>query len=204
MNVKLEEQEKQIFKVLKLPAYCGIMLRFCNSFNVKLLLNSLTSNDYIDGDYHLTQKGRELYSKLYNMTGSSMDRESLEKLYLEMRECFPKGNKPFTNKSWRSNINTVINKLNRFFINYGDATYEEILEATKNYVNFYKRKNDYTYMRVLEYFISKHENGEEKSELADEIAKIRNGDVSKYSDNADNSDFLEIDNEFNSAGTRMI
>ena len=56
-------------------------------------------------------------------------------------------------------------------------------------------------MRVLEYFISKYENGEEKSALADEIAKIKNGDTKQY----DNSDeFLEVDNEFNSAGVRVL
>ena len=201
MSVKLEEQEKALFKSLGLPIYCGVIIKLCNEFNVKLLLDKLLEHNYIDSSYFLTREGRDIYRTLYKMSGCSMDNETLEKLYVEMRECFPKGNKPSTNKSWRSNMNTVINKLKRFFSNYGEATYDEVIQATKNYTNYYKKRNDYTYMRVLEYFISKYENGEEKSALADEIAKIKNGDTKQY----DNSDeFLEVDNEFNSAGVRVL
>ena len=59
-------------------------------------------------------------------------------------------------------------------------------------------------MRVLPYFISKLENGEEKSNLADELFKLRDN-VSEYDEQlGDENDFLEIDDtDYNNRG-RMI
>lgn len=186
-----------------MPAYCCIVLKMCRDLSMKMLLDTLVSKNYIDKDYNPTKNGKDLIAELYGSAEKST--MALLGLYNKMRELFPKGNKPGTNTSWRGNPTNVINKLNKFFANYGDATEEEILQATENYVNSFKRKNSYAYMRVLPYFISKLEDGEEKSNLADEIMKLRDGDTEEdLAEDTIKNDYLEVDNLNNLEKIRLI
>lgn len=203
MNLeKVEEKEKKIMQARGMPMYAGVLLKICNALSVKMLLESLDTHGYIDTNFNLTPAGRELHKELCTITDKPT--ASLLSLYDKMRELFPKGNKPGTNTAWRGNPTNVITKLHKFFINYGDASEEEVLQATKNYIDSFKKKNSYSYMRVLPYFISKVEDGEEKSNLADEIMKLRDGNSTDEAVEIDNS-FLEIDDtDYNTAGAKMI
>lgn len=199
----LKQEEKELIQNKGMPAYAGVVLKMCQALSLKMLLTTLIEKNYIDIDYNLTEDGKNLFRELCNFNTEKNVFE-LQSLYNNMRELFPKGNKPSTNTSWRGNPTTCINKLKKFFQNYGDFTNEEILQATKNYVESFKKRNSYSYMRVLPYFISKLENGEEKSNLADELFKLRDN-VSEYDEQlGDENDFLEIDDtDYNNRG-RMI
>lgn len=94
--------------------------------------------------------------------------ERLENLAIKMMEIFPKGKKEGTNKYWKGNLRDVKQKLKAFFKKYGDKySDEQILEATQSYVD--SHNGNYTFMRVLQYFIFKDERrvgGDEASDLA--------------------------------------
>lgn len=81
----------------------------------------------------------------------------IEKLADKMRELFPKQKKEGTASTYfRGNNYEITHRLKKFFIFFGNKySDEQILEATKKYVDSFH--GDYTYMRVLKYFIWKSE-----------------------------------------------
>lgn len=71
----------------------------------------------------------------------------------EMQELYPKGRKPGTNNYWRGNISEITDRLTVFFKKFGDYTDEQIINATKKYIDSFN--GDYQLMKTLKYFISK-------------------------------------------------
>lgn len=90
----------------------------------------------------------------------------------KLTKIFPEGRKESTSKYWRGNKKKIAKKLEKFCKLYGKYTDDEILEAAQHYVDSFN--GNYTYMRLLEYFIIKDvrkmgEEGtyvEQESELA--------------------------------------
>ena len=80
-----------------------------------------------------------------------------------MRALYPRGNSS-SGYPWRGNLRDLTKRLKKFFKLYGNWTDEEIINATQRYVSHYN--GDYTYMRILKYFILKSDKGEEGSDLA--------------------------------------
>lgn len=89
--------------------------------------------------------------------------ERCENLAIQMRALYPKGNSS-SGYPWRGNLKDLTKRLQKFFKIYGNYPDEAILEATKKYVTHYN--GNYTYMRILKYFILKSDSGEENSDLA--------------------------------------
>ena len=89
-----------------------------------------------------------------------------------------------TSYYYRCNRADIVRKLKSFFRRYGEYTSEQIIEATQRYVASFN--GNYTYLRLLKYFIWKDENkdGEtlQVSQLADWIEN-------KGSVNPSNSDW---------------
>lgn len=95
--------------------------------------------------------------------------DDIQELAEKMQALMPPGKKPDTIFYWKGNKNEIKSKLLKFFSEYGtDYTMDEILDATKRYVDSFN--GNFTYMRLLKYFIYKQEvkNGEriDVSELA--------------------------------------
>ena len=101
-----------------------------------------------------------------------MGKEYVDKVE-EYRELFPAGKLPH-GKPARVNVKTLINNFRWFFENY-DYTWDEVIDATRRYVNEYAQK-DYLYMQTSQYFISKADQSKVKqSQLADYCDMIRDG-----------------------------
>jgi hypothetical protein len=89
------------------------------------------------------------------------------------RELFPKGKLP-SGVPARNNIKILTENFRWFFGEY-DYSWEEILNATRMYVNEY-RANNYLYMNNSQYFISKQDKHKVKtSKLSDYCDMIRDG-----------------------------
>lgn len=88
----------------------------------------------------------------------TLDYEAIAK---EMRELFPKGMKYINGKPvipWRESTVVISKRLKKFNALYGHNKYtaEQIIRATKEYVDSFPDKSDSS-MRVLKYFIIKDE-----------------------------------------------
>lgn len=98
-----------------------------------------------------------------------------------LRELFPKGLK-VGSSAWRGNVREITLRLQKFFKIYGNKwTDEEVIEATRRYVNHFN--GNYTYMRILKYFIMK------SNKVTDEEGITHIEDISEL------ANWLENENE---------
>lgn len=90
---------------------------------------------------------------------SASEGRSIE-LAKKLREIYPAGKKPGYAYTWRDSVSCIADRLNKFFVKYGNYTDEQIINATKAYVDSFN--GNYTYMQLLRYFIWKNKvNGGE-------------------------------------------
>ena len=136
--------------------------------------------------YSATEKGIVLADELIaDSEKNIVDKEdSIKELADKLRSIYPEGKMEGTSYYYRCNRADIIRKLKSFFRRYGEYTSEQIIEATQRYINSFN--GNYTYLRLLKYFIWKDENkdGEtlQVSQLADWIEN-------KNETNATNTDW---------------
>lgn len=136
--------------------------------------------------YSATERGIVLADELVadsekNITAKE---DNIKELADKLRSIYPEGKMEGTSYYYRCNKADIIRKLKSFFRRYGEYTPEQIIEATQRYVSSFN--GNYTYLRLLKYFIWKDENkdGEtlQVSQLADWIEN-------KNETNANNTDW---------------
>jgi hypothetical protein len=128
----------------------------------------------------LTQSGLESVESLESYFTKSKKKTSVNlmgndflKRIEEYRAIFPAGKLP-SGKPARQNAKALEDSFRWFFDTY-DYTWDQVIEATKLYVNEYKDK-DYLYMMTSQYFISKQDKNKIKhSELADYCDMVKDG-----------------------------
>lgn len=138
------------------------------NFNDLLKLQEELFLKILDNRVVLRAKGQRLLA----VRNSPVNADEIISLSKELMEMFPKGNKPGTNYRWRATLSNVVVKIKRFLNKNPQYTREEILNATKHYVDSFKY-GDMQYMQLLVYFIEKNEI----SKLAEEIESMREGNV---------------------------
>lgn len=103
--------------------------------------------------------------------------QRIEELVPKLQEIFPEGKKFGTNKYWRGSQRDIKEKLQSFFKKYGEEyTDEQIIEATKSYVQSFN--GNYSYMRILQYFIWKGKTQDGESPVSELATIIENGSQS--------------------------
>lgn len=123
--------------------------------------------------YSATEKGIVLADELVADSEKNIaaKEDSIKELADKLRSIYPEGKMEGTSYYYRCNKADIIRKLKSFFRRYGEYTPEQIIEATQRYVSSFN--GNYTYLRLLKYFIWKDENkdGEtlQVSQLADWI-----------------------------------
>lgn len=135
--------------------------------------------------FQITESGTKTLERIDNKSFRELDTIDYNTLCKEMRELFPKGMKPGTNTPWRAPTKLIEDRLRTFFKRFGMYTEEEILDATKRYLNSYEI--DDRFMRTIRYFIFKLEakNGVQEctSDLLTYLEDKELGDrVNNYSD----------------------
>lgn len=108
--------------------------------------------------------------------------EDLMELAIRIRELFPAGLKEGLNQTWKGSVSQIKQRLQTFKRMYPDYTDDQIIEATKKYVETYQGNTQY--MRTLKYFIFK--NVREFDEEGN--TKIRTiSDLAEYIDNLEDT-----------------
>ena len=97
-----------------------------------------------------------LSSVLLDSDKDRQPQDRIELLASQMMELFPALKKAGSSQYFRGNRKDITLRLKKFFKLYGNKfSNEQILAATKKYVESFN--GNYTYMRVLKYFIWKDE-----------------------------------------------
>ena len=142
--------------------------------------DSLVKEGYLDLNSDITTEGDKVIAYLNNyftVNKKKTDKQLLGqsgKLNIDQyRDIFPKGKLP-SGVPARNNVKILTENFRWFFSEY-DYSWEEIIKATKMYVNEYQR-NNYVYMQNSQYFISKQDKHKVKtSKLADYCDMLRDG-----------------------------
>ena len=165
----------------------GLLLYFADKKNTKSLEDlsySLWEKGYLTKEVENYSFEVHSFEKLQTILAESTNEDSVnkraEELADRLRSIYPKGKIPNTNYYYKSNKSDIINKLKTFFNKYGvQYTDEQIINATQKYVNSFN--GNYTYLKLLKYFIWKDERlkGESvQSLLADFIENENVEDIS--------------------------
>lgn len=123
--------------------------------------------------YSATEKGITLADELIADSEESIaiKEDDIKELADKLRSIYPEGKMAGTSYYYRCNRADIVRKLKSFFRRYGEYTPEQIIEATQRYVDSFN--GNYTYLRLLKYFIWKDENKDGEvlsiSQLADWI-----------------------------------
>lgn len=123
--------------------------------------------------FHASHAGIDLIDEL--LADSEEDivvkEDNIKELADKLRAIYPEGKMPGTSYYYRCNRADIIKKLKSFFRRYGEYSPEQIIEATQRYVDSFN--GNYSYLRLLKYFIWKDENRDGEtiqiSQLADWI-----------------------------------
>ena len=133
---------------------CLLACKSCG--NIYSLIEEMKSKELLSkqgNPYPTPHWDEELSGVLLESDASVPSIERCTELASQMRLLFPKGIKT-GNSAWRGNVREVALRLQKFFKLYGNKwTDEEIIDATKRYVQHFD--SDRTTMRILKYFVMK-------------------------------------------------
>ena len=108
--------------------------------------------------YKLSRKANEALSCILAESTDVVAKRTtnIEELADKLRDIYPNGKIVNSNYYYRCNRQDIINKLKTFFKMYGTKyTDEQIINATQKYINSFN--GNYTYLKLLKYFIWKDE-----------------------------------------------
>ena len=147
----------------------------------KLIEPNILDSDNTDCLYLTPHQNDEVSSVVLESDNSVPDKDRIENLVNKMRELFPKGMK-IGNSAWRGNVRELKLRMQKFFKLYGDYSDEAILKATKAYVDSFN--GNYTYMRILKYFILKSEIKQHQNDVGEVVSQVE--DVSELANILEN------------------
>lgn len=163
---------------LSLPELLLLML-IKQGFNITKILDYAIKEEKVIqdmfGNYLVTQHWDEELQKVLLESDKDVPKDvDLNYLVGQLRELFPKGIKTGS-AAWRGNVREIKLRLQKFFKIY-ENTYsdEAIIEATRKYVESFN--GNYTYMRILKYFILKDEVkiDEEGNRYVEQVSELAN------------------------------
>lgn len=130
----------------------------------------------------LGSKTHELLQKIIVDSDSYVqnNNERIENLPKKLREIYIPGKKEGTQDYFRGTVPEITQKLKKFFIDYGDFTDEQVINATKKYVESFN--GVYNYAQLLKYFISKKVDGEKGSRLLNYIVNEDTTSLNNFSE----------------------
>lgn len=147
--------------------------------NIPILIDGMLKRELIVqdmfGNYIITEHWDDELQKVLLESDKDVPKDTdLNYLVGQLREIFPKGIKTGS-AAWRGNVREIKLRLQKFFKIYENIYSDEaIIEATRKYVESFN--GNYTYMRILKYFILKDEIkiDEEGNRYVEQISELAN------------------------------
>lgn len=188
INEKIcEENNLHLSEVLAI-----LLVKSCK--DIPELFNTMEEKKIIKKDmfegYMVTQRWDDVASSIVlDSDKEKQTPERLEKLASDLMKIFPKEKKAGTCHYFRGNKKDILLRLKKFFKLYGKYSDEQILNAATNYVSSFN--GDYSYMRILKYFIWKDEvkRNAEGERYVDEVSDLANWIENEGSDTSSNRDW---------------
>lgn len=177
----------EVLAIVLVKTGADIPMLFANLEDKKALVKDIFNKYLVTFGYD-----ERVASVLLDSDKDRQPQDRIELLAGQMMELFPALKKAGSSQYFRGNKKDITLRLKKFFKLYGNKfSNDQILDATKKYVESFN--GNYTYMRVLKYFIWKDE-------------KRVNSDGEGYVDEvSDLASYIENDGkEFNKEWTANI
>lgn len=148
-----------------------ILFLFTKKVDINEIVNSLVEKKiagrdlFSDNSLVLGSKTKQLIEKIILESNDSVknNTERIKNLAKTLQDMYIQGKKAGTQDYFKGSSAEIIQRLKRFFAEYGEFTDEQIIEATKKYITSFN--GDYKFAQLLKYFISKKVDGERGSRL---------------------------------------
>ena len=156
MKVTIDEKACKKHKMTLSEAIVALAIRYREEDDISNMLKKemLVKKD---GQYYITQPWSDALDEV--IAESSNKVKNIEEYYNlaeELRKIYPKGTVPGTSSTiYRGNKAEVARKLQSFFLQYGEYSDKDIIDATKKYIE--SLHGDYSFLKTLKYFILKNE-----------------------------------------------
>lgn len=148
-----------------------ILFLFTKKVDINEIINSLVEKKiagkdlFSDNSLVLGSKTKQLIEKIILESNDSVknNTERIKNLAKTLQDIYIQGKKAGTQDYFKGSSAEIVQRLKRFFAEYGEFTDEQIIEATKKYIASFN--GDYKFAQLLKYFISKKVDGERGSRL---------------------------------------
>lgn len=148
-----------------------ILFLFTKKVDINEIINSLVDKKiagkdlFSDNSLVLGSKTKQLIEKIILESNDSVknNTERIKNLAKTLQDMYIQGKKAGTQDYFKGSSAEIVQRLKRFFAEYGEFTDEQIIEATKKYIASFN--GDYKFAQLLKYFISKKVDGERGSRL---------------------------------------
>lgn len=148
-----------------------ILFLFTKKVDINEIINSLVEKKiagkdlFSDNSLVLGSKTKQLIEKIILESNDSVknNTERIKNLAKTLQDMYIQGKKAGTQDYFKGSSAEIVQRLKRFFAEYGEFTDEQIIEATKKYIASFN--GDYKFAQLLKYFISKKVDGERGSRL---------------------------------------
>lgn len=177
-------------KGMDLPSLLAVLL-VKTGVDINELFNTLVEKEILvidESGYLVTQRWDRVVTDILASSDKTLPSETeILELADNLMKVFPTGRKEGTASYWRGNRKEIKERLQKFFKLYGNKySSEEILDAARRYVGFFN--GQYTYMRVLKYFIWKSDKkiDEEGKGYVEEVS-----DLATFIENAEQEDLTD-------------
>lgn len=154
MQLSIDERQCSKYRLTPQQVLIALAVRSTDDFNA--LWEDLVAKEVIvchEDQWFITQSWNDKVDDiLMESTGKAESEDRLIDLAKKMREVYPDGKMPGTSYYYRCNVKEIAFKMKRFFLDHGNYTDEEIVDATKKFAEANKGNK---YIPLLKYFISK-------------------------------------------------
>lgn len=154
MQLSIDERQCSKYHLTPQQVLIALAVRSSDDFNA--LWEDLVEKEVIvchEDQWFITQSWNDKVDDiLMESTGKTESEDRLVALAKKMREVYPDGKMPGTSYYYRCNVKEVASKMKRFFLDHGNYTDDEIVEATRK---FAEANRGNKYIPLLKYFISK-------------------------------------------------
>lgn len=129
-----------------------------------LIMQNLDINDTIcalknrgllqnqDDKLSVSDAAKDSLNKIITESGN-IDKARLDKLASELQRCFPQGKPQGSVSYYRANKREIVFQLQKFFLQYGNYSDEEIIAVTKDYIKSFN--GNYRYLPIITNYILK-------------------------------------------------
>lgn len=170
------------------PEEAVLMIAYNNVPNVSEVTEGLRGKGFISkkqgdsGGYFLTDKASGILTDII-FDSSRPEERDLTSLCEQLKKLYPKGSKDVNGKKyyWADSVKLIKRRIEIFFRLYGEFPDEDIIEATKRYVDSFD--GDYSTMKLLKYFIFREKSfgGGVAEPSSDLLNYIENKDMKEVS-----------------------